>query len=115
MDPPLRTRSWPELALPGALHVLGLRYRVNLPIPGMSQRRADVSFTRRRTAVFVAKAFWHACQKHLRAPKHNAEWWSQMLRATPSETRKPMHISCPWVGCRCASGSTKAWMAPLAK
>ncbi|WP_420713434.1 very short patch repair endonuclease [Streptomyces sp. IMTB 1903] len=71
----------PELALRRALHSLGFRYRVDLPIPGIPRRRADVTFTRWRTAVFVQGCFWHACQKHLSAPKHNSEWWHQKLGA----------------------------------
>ncbi|MEY2270522.1 very short patch repair endonuclease [Streptomyces sp. BF23-19] len=70
----------PELALRRALHALGFRYRVHLPIPGMPRRRADVTFTRWRTAVFVQGCFWHACQKHLHAPKHNSDWWQQKLQ-----------------------------------
>ncbi|MGK5548424.1 very short patch repair endonuclease [Streptomyces sp. URMC 127] len=70
----------PELALRRALHALGFRYRVNLPIPGMPRRRADVTFTRWRTAVFVQGCFWHACPRHLRAPKHNSAWWRQKLQ-----------------------------------
>nr|WP_237546850.1 very short patch repair endonuclease [Streptomyces sp. SID161] len=65
----------PELALRRALHALGFRYRVDLPIPGMPRRRADVTFTRWRTAVFVQGCFWHACPTHQHAPKHNSEWW----------------------------------------
>ncbi|MGW7327875.1 hypothetical protein ACWGIU_04500 [Streptomyces sp. NPDC054840] len=39
---------------------MGFRYRVNLPIPGVPRRRADVTFTRWRTAAFVQGCFWHA-------------------------------------------------------
>ncbi|MFD7732201.1 very short patch repair endonuclease [Kitasatospora phosalacinea] len=70
----------PELALRCALHSLGFRYRVNLPLPGLRRRRADLTFTRWRTAVFVQGCFWHACPKHLHAPKHNAEWWWNKLQ-----------------------------------
>ncbi|MER6166089.1 MULTISPECIES: very short patch repair endonuclease [Streptomyces] len=70
----------PELALRRALHSLGFRYRVDLPIVGMPRRRADVTFTKWRTAVFVQGCFWHACPSHLHAPRHNAEWWRQKLR-----------------------------------
>lgn len=70
----------PELALRRALHSLGFRYRVNLPIPGKRRRRADVTFVRWRTAVFVQGCFWHACPEHLHMPKHNAEWWWNKLQ-----------------------------------
>ncbi|MEU9078652.1 very short patch repair endonuclease [Kitasatospora sp. NPDC048538] len=65
----------PELALRRALHSMGFRYRVNHPLPTMRRRRADITFAPWRTAVFVQGCFWHACPKHLHAPKHNAEWW----------------------------------------
>ncbi|MEW2526546.1 very short patch repair endonuclease [Streptomyces sp. NPDC047071] len=70
----------PELALRRALHALGFRYRVNLPVPEMRRRRADLTFVRWRTAVFVQGCFWHACPRHLHAPMHNAEWWQQKLQ-----------------------------------
>ncbi|MFD0257198.1 very short patch repair endonuclease [Kitasatospora indigofera] len=69
----------PELALRRELHALGFRYRVNLPLPSMRRRRADISFVPWRAAVFVQGCFWHACPEHLHAPKHNAEWWWRKL------------------------------------
>ncbi|MFJ9802855.1 very short patch repair endonuclease [Streptomyces wuyuanensis] len=69
----------PELALRRALHALGFRYRVDLPLPGMRRRRADLTFVRWRTAVFVQGCFWHACPVHKHLPKHNAEWWRGKL------------------------------------
>ncbi|WP_234335995.1 very short patch repair endonuclease [Streptomyces sp. NRRL S-920] len=72
--------TMPELALRRALHALGFRYRVNLPVPEMRRRRADLTFVRWRTAVFVQGCFWHACPRHLHAPTHNAEWWQQKLQ-----------------------------------
>ncbi|MFB7257242.1 very short patch repair endonuclease [Streptomyces nojiriensis] len=74
-----RRDTAPELALRRALHSLGFRYRVDMPLPGMPRRRADLTFTRWRTAVFVQGCFWHACPKHLHHPKHNREWWRQKL------------------------------------
>jgi DNA mismatch endonuclease, patch repair protein len=50
-----------------------------LPIPGMRRRRADVTFVKWRTAVFVQGCFWHACPQHLHAPVHNGEWWREKL------------------------------------
>ena len=70
----------PELALRHELHTLGFRYRVNLPLPGLRRRRADVTFVRWRTAVFVQGCFWHACPQHLHVPKHNGEWWREKLQ-----------------------------------
>ncbi|WP_433404661.1 very short patch repair endonuclease [Streptomyces sp. CA-146814] len=66
----------PELALRRALHSLGFRYRVDLPIVGMPRRRAEVTFTKWRTAVFVQGCFWHACPTHRHAPRRNSEWYT---------------------------------------
>lgn len=52
---------------------------MNLPLPTMRRRRADITFVHWRTAVFVQGCFWHACPEHLHAPKHNAEWWWRKL------------------------------------
>jgi DNA mismatch endonuclease Vsr len=49
-----------ELALRSAVHRLGLRYRVDWPLPG-TRRRADLAFTSAKVAVFVDGCFWHAC------------------------------------------------------
>ncbi|MCX4652964.1 very short patch repair endonuclease [Streptomyces microflavus] len=67
----------PEMALRQALHALGFRYRVDLPLPGMRRRRSDLTFVRWRTVVFVQGCFWHACPQHMHAPVHNAEWWRE--------------------------------------
>ncbi|MER5531188.1 very short patch repair endonuclease [Streptomyces sp. NPDC002677] len=69
----------PEMALRRALHGLGFRYRVDLPLPGMRRRRSDLTFARWRTVVFVQGCFWHACPQHLHAPVHNGEWWREKL------------------------------------
>jgi DNA mismatch endonuclease, patch repair protein len=67
----------PEMALRRASHRLGFRYRVDLPLPGMSRRRSDVTFVKWRTVVFVQGCFWHACPQHRHEPVHNAEWWRE--------------------------------------
>jgi DNA mismatch endonuclease (patch repair protein) len=63
-----------ELALRQAVHRLGLRFRVDWPLPG-TRRRADLVFVRARLAVFVDGCFWHGCPSHGTWPKANAEWW----------------------------------------
>ncbi|MEU2631848.1 DNA mismatch endonuclease Vsr [Kitasatospora sp. NPDC007106] len=74
-----RVNTAPELALRRALHALGFRHRVDLPLPTLRRGRADITFVPWRTAVFVQGCFWHACPEHLHAPKHNAEWWWRKL------------------------------------
>nr|WP_055573276.1 hypothetical protein [Streptomyces prasinopilosus] len=69
----------PEMALRRALHALGFRCRVDLPLPGLHRRRSDLAFVRWRTVVFVQGCFWHACPEHPHAPVHNGEWWREKL------------------------------------
>lgn len=72
-----RRDSSPELLLRRALHGMGLRFRVDLPIrvPDRRPIRPDVVFTRWRVAVFVDGCFWHSCPEHGRWPRTNATYW----------------------------------------
>ena len=67
-----------ELAIRSAVHRLGLRFRVDWPLPG-TRRRADLAFTRARVAVFVDGCFWHGCPIHGTWPKANASWWRDKI------------------------------------
>lgn len=71
----------PELRLRRALHRAGLRYRVQLPVPGARRRRIDVAFTRLRIAVHVDGCFWHGCPQHPFVPKRNAAYWAGKFAA----------------------------------
>jgi DNA mismatch endonuclease, patch repair protein len=76
-----RTRdTHAEIALRRILHARGLRYRVDLPLPGFSRRRADLTFPTQRVVVFVDGCFWHGCPEHRTQPKRNSQWWSAKLR-----------------------------------
>ncbi|MFE3180877.1 very short patch repair endonuclease [Streptomyces violascens] len=79
----------PELAVRKLLHAAGLRYRVNVPVPGMPRRTIDIAFGRAKIAVFMDGCFWHGCPQHATQPKANAEWWRAKLdknRARDHET-----------------------------
>ncbi|MER7574510.1 very short patch repair endonuclease [Streptomyces sp. NPDC126514] len=69
----------PEVAVRRLLHSAGLRYRVNVPVPGMRRRTIDVAFTRAKIAVFMDGCFWHGCPEHATHPKSNAAWWREKL------------------------------------
>lgn len=58
---------------------MGLRYRVQVPVPGNRRRSIDIAFTRARLAVFVDGCFWHACPEHGTAPRTNSDWWQWKL------------------------------------
>lgn len=75
-----RRDTAPELALRRALHARGLRFLVDVPVPGCGRRRrADVLLRGARIALFVDGCFWHSCPEHLHVPKANREWWTRKL------------------------------------
>src|SRR5699024_10637989 len=82
-----RRDTAPEVELRRALHRMGLRYRVDLPLPGMPRRRADVTFTRQRVAVFVDGCFWHRCPIHATDPANNGSWWARKLEGNVARDR----------------------------
>lgn len=69
----------PELAVRRALHRMGLRYRVDHPLPFDRRRRADIAFTRARVAVFIDGCFWHGCPDHGTTPRTNTQFWSEKI------------------------------------
>jgi DNA mismatch endonuclease, patch repair protein len=69
----------PELAVRRALHAMGLRYRVDHPLPFDRRRRADIAFTRVRVAVFIDGCFWHGCPEHGTTPRTNSRFWSEKI------------------------------------
>ena len=75
-----------ELSLRSALRALGLRYRVDAPLPG-TRRRADVSFLRAKVAVFQDGCFWHGCPEHGTWPKANAKWWREKIEGNQRRDR----------------------------
>ncbi len=84
-----RRDSGPELRLRSDLHRRGLRFRVDVPLPGMRRRRADILFKSAKVAVLVDGCFWHGCPQHGVLPNANREWWQQKLqenRARDAET-----------------------------
>lgn len=64
-----------ELDLRRALHAMGLRYRLQVPLLTKPRRVADIVFPKARVAVFVDGCFWHGCPLHGSWPKQNAKFW----------------------------------------
>ena len=79
-----RRDTKPEIAVRKILHAMGLRFRVTVPIPGMSRRTIDIAFPRARVAVFVDGCFWHVCPVHRTNPASNSEWWAKKLTTNQS-------------------------------
>lgn len=82
-----RKDTAPELALRKELHRRGMRFRVEVAVPGMPRRRVDVVFSRCRLAVFVDGCFWHSCPVHVSVPVNNQGWWVTKLRANVERDR----------------------------
>jgi DNA mismatch endonuclease (patch repair protein) len=79
----------PELAVRSLLHSMGLRYRLGLRLSvGDVRVRPDLTFTRRRVAVFVDGCFWHRCPEHGSEPRSNVGYWKPKLDANVARDRR---------------------------
>ncbi|MFD3542747.1 very short patch repair endonuclease [Streptomyces sp. NPDC058662] len=76
-----------EMAVRRLLHASGLRYRVNVPVPGMPRRTIDIAWSGARVAVFLDGCFWHGCPQHATRPAANAQWWRAKLDANTARDR----------------------------
>ena len=64
-----------------------MRYFVDrAPIKGV-RRRADITFPRKKIAVFVDGCFWHGCPEHFTVAKTNAEYWAAKVEANQTRDR----------------------------
>ncbi|MFF1675928.1 very short patch repair endonuclease [Streptomyces sp. NPDC058256] len=78
----------PEVAVRRLLHASGLRYRVNVPVPGMPRRTIDIVFGKAKIAIFMDGCFWHGCPQHATQPKANATWWRDKLDKNMARDRQ---------------------------
>lgn len=83
-----RTDTEPEMLLRRQLYAMGLRYRVNMPIPGLPRRRADITFTKAKLVVFVDGCFWHRCPEHATDPVARGAWWREKLDGNVARDRE---------------------------
>lgn len=82
-----RRDTKPELLLRRELHKRGMRYRVQLKVPGNNRRTIDIAFTRARLAVYVDGCFWHGCPQHHVRPRANSEWWTWKIERNQERDR----------------------------
>lgn len=75
-----RRDTGPEMNLRKELHRRGLRFRVQVKVPGNNRRTIDIAFPRARLAVYVDGCFWHGCPEHHVRPRANAEWWQWKIQ-----------------------------------
>ncbi|MDE0674212.1 MAG: very short patch repair endonuclease [bacterium] len=76
-----RSNTPVEVEVRRFLHAMGLRYRVDHPIPHLTRSRPDIVFTRRRVAVYIDGCYWHFCPLHRSVPTTNRDWWIAKLQA----------------------------------
>jgi DNA mismatch endonuclease (patch repair protein) len=69
----------PELLLRRELHRRGVRYRINVHVPGLPRRTMDVAWAGKKVAVFVDGCYWHGCPEHGSAPKVNPDYWGPKI------------------------------------
>jgi DNA mismatch endonuclease (patch repair protein) len=77
----------PERILRKSLYACGLRgYRLHSKkVPG----RPDISFARRKIAIFVHGCFWHRCPKCLfPLPKSNRDFWIKKFRRNKARDKR---------------------------
>jgi DNA mismatch endonuclease, patch repair protein len=89
-----RRDTGPERTLRSALHALGLRFRVDMPIRPVAGRsvRPDVVFPRCRVAVYVDGCFWHGCPDHWTRSKTNQGYWDAKVAANRDRDRRTTAI-----------------------
>jgi DNA mismatch endonuclease (patch repair protein) len=88
-----RKDTVPELRVRSALHAMGLRYRLQVPVPGLDRRTIDVCFPGARVAVFIDGCFWHGCPQHWTRPTSNAAWWdAKMARNRQRDVETSFHL-----------------------
>lgn len=68
------------MAVRQELHRRGLRFRVNVPVPGLPRRTMDIGWKGRRIAVYLDGCYWHACPEHSSLPKVNSAYWTLKIQ-----------------------------------
>ena len=82
-----RRDTKPEVLLRRELHRRGLRFRLQVKVPGNKRRTIDIAFPRARLAVYVDGCFWHGCPEHHVEPKANREWWRWKMDVNKARDR----------------------------
>lgn len=85
-----RRDTRPELSVRSHMHRLGLRYRVDdpIPLPGRRPVRPDVVFRSAKVAFFLNGCFWHCCPEHGNAPAYNTAYWGPKLKRNVERDRE---------------------------
>ena len=80
----------PELAVRIYLFSKGIRYRVNVKIPG----KPDIAIKKIKTAVFVNGCFWHGHEncKDSGIPKSNTKFWKTKIESNMARDRRNIEL-----------------------
>lgn len=76
----------PELAVRKYFFSKGIRYRVNVKIPG----KPDIAIKKIKTAVFINGCFWHGHDncKDSGIPKSNTKFWKTKIESNMARDKK---------------------------
>ncbi len=103
-----RRDTLPELRVRRTLHGLGLRFIVDVPVPGTSRRRReDVLLRGARIGPYIDGCFWRSCPEHQHLPGRIASGGSASWTRSSSTTSTPTLPCTQSAGGHCGSGSTK--------
>ncbi len=78
----------PEVEVRSALHRLGFRFRVDVPVIKGGHWRSDIVLASDQVVVYIDGCFWHGCPEHGTIPKHNQHWWLDKLAANRARDTK---------------------------
>ncbi len=78
----------PELALESAVREDPRASRFGRESHAALPGTPDMSFPRRKVAVFVDGCFWHGCPSHFSVPSTNPEFWAGKIRGNRARDRR---------------------------
>ena len=88
-----------ELSLRKALWGKGYRYRKHhKKLIG----KPDITFAKKKIAIFIDSCFWHGCPYHCRMPKSNKAYWNEKIRRNKKRDKevKSWYKNNAWCGLR---------------
>lgn len=67
---------------------INIRHRKNSP---KHYGRPDIVIPSRKLVIFLDSCFWHGCQKHLRMPKQNKNYWKKKIERNKQRDQEVSH------------------------
>lgn len=75
----------PEVKLRKMLWTEGIRgYRIHYNLPG----KPDITFTKKKIAIFIDGCFWHKCPICFQEPETRKEFWMEKIQSNVGRDKK---------------------------